>query len=80
MVHYADSQGRDQTLGLIAEHTTETMRRDADEFVDAGVRQDETPYLGPVTRLRDQLVQWVEMDDLLTDDVRDRLFSLAAES
>ncbi|WP_416398747.1 chemotaxis protein CheW [Allohahella sp. A8] len=80
MVHYEGRAGERHILGLIAEHATETLRRDGSEFVEAGVRQDETPYLGPVTQLRDQLVQWVKIENLLTPEVQQRLFTMAAES
>ncbi len=75
-----DTGRRDEErlLGLIAEYATETMRRAPADFVDAGVRSDAAPYLGPVTQDALGLVQWIAVDRLLTPAVRDALFQDAA--
>ncbi len=62
-------------LGLLAEEVTETMRREAGEFADAGLAALSAPSLGPATVLEGELVQWVEIDRLLPAPVRDRLFA-----
>ena len=58
-------EASDRLLGLIVEKTTETMRREANDFVDAGVGSEIAPYSGPVTRDAQGLVQWIDLGRLL---------------
>jgi chemotaxis-related protein WspB len=75
LVHCRDGRGERRLLGLIAERATETMRRQPTEFVDAGVRSDGAPYLGPVVQDERGLVQRITPDKLLTETVRAALFA-----
>lgn len=75
IVHYADGRGRQRLLGVIAEHATDTIRRDPSDFVPAGVSNDHTAYLGPVTTDSRGVVQWIDVAKLLTPAVRDVLFT-----
>src|SRR5262245_1715017 len=43
VVHYTDSAGEQRLLGLVAERTTDTLRLDPRDFVDAGVRLGGVP-------------------------------------
>lgn len=79
LVHYPDRSGEPRLLGLIAEQVKATMRRDVADFVDAGVRADATPYLGPVASDATGLVQWIEVDKLLPETIQDLLFRPTAE-
>jgi chemotaxis-related protein WspB len=74
LAHYPDGNGGKRLLGLLAEKVTQTMRREPSDFVAAGVDNDDAPYLGPVVSDARGLIQWVEVDQLLTPDVRDLLF------
>ena len=74
VVDYPDHAGETRRLGLIAERATETIRRERADFVEAGVRSDGAPYLGPVVAGPRGLVQWVEVSKLLPERVRDALF------
>src|SRR4051812_41962294 len=65
LVHYPTHNGKAELLGLIAEKATETLRRDVTEFTDAGVTNDNTPYLGPVTTDSRGIIQWIELNRLL---------------
>ena len=62
-------------LGLMAEHATETVRRDPADFVPSGVANGAAPYLGPMATDARGLMQWIEMDTLLPASVKDALFS-----
>ena len=69
--------GKDDTwhpLGLIAEKATTTVRLDPGMFKDAGVKEGETPYLGPVARDAAGLIQWLVVPQLLPLSVRNVLF------
>ena len=74
LVRQADADGRPRALGLVAEKTTSTIRRAAEDFVDAGVTSPGAPYLGPVAADARGLVQRIEVERLLPASVRDVLF------
>lgn len=63
-----------QRLGLILEQATDTLRCAVDEFKAYGLDNREAPYLGPVREDELGLLQWIKVQDLLTDPVRDLLF------
>ena len=65
---------RQHMLGIIAEHATETIRRDEADFVDAGVTVEGAPYLGPVVTDARGVIQRVELDQLLPESVSELLF------
>jgi chemotaxis-related protein WspB len=79
LVHYPDAAGTKRLLGLIAEKATETLRRDPLDFVATGVKSDGAPYLGPVASDARGVIQWIEVDKLITPAVREALFSPATE-
>ena len=74
LVNYPDQEGATQLLGLLAERATEIMRRDPADFVASGIGNDAALYLGPVAADAQGLVQWIQVEKLLTPSVRDRLF------
>jgi chemotaxis-related protein WspB len=80
LVNYPDARGASRLLGLIAENATETLRREAADFVTSGVNADGAPYLGPVCHDARGLIQWVSVDKLLPEAVRAVLFQQAAEA
>jgi chemotaxis-related protein WspB len=59
-------KGETRLLGLIAEKATETIRREALEFVDSGVVNDRAPYLGSVAPDTRGMVQRVDIGRLLS--------------
>ena len=75
LAHYPDDNGEKRLLGLIAEKVTETIRREPSDFVATGVDNDAAPYLGPVATDARGLIQWVQVDQLLTPAVRNLLFN-----
>lgn len=62
-------------LGLILEQATDTLRCDLGEFKTYGLDNREAPYLGLVREDALGLMQWIGVNELLTDDVRAVLFS-----
>ena len=79
-MNYPDRTGVSHLLGLLAERATEVMRRDPAEFVRSGVGNDSAPYLGPVITDADGMIQWITLDKLLPQSVRDQLFTQAASA
>jgi len=75
LVNYRVSAERGpQWLGLILEQATETLRCAPDEFKAYGLDNRQAPYLGPVREDALGLLQWIRVQDLLTDAVRELLF------
>ena len=62
-------------LGLILEQATDTLRCDPAEFQPYGLENPQARYLGPVREDALGLMQWIGVNDVLTDDVRALLFS-----
>jgi chemotaxis-related protein WspB len=77
IVNYPDDRGTNHLLGLIAEHATEMLRKDVNEFLDSGVRLNAAPYLGPILMDNQSPVQWIYEQRLLPEPVRNLLFSAA---
>jgi chemotaxis-related protein WspB len=63
-----------RALGLIAEHATNMIQRSLQDFIETGVESDSARYLGRVTNDAEGLIQWIEVERLLTPEVRDVLF------
>jgi chemotaxis-related protein WspB len=74
IVNYPDDRGTNHLLGLIAERATEMLRKNADDFLDSGVKLAEAPYLGPVLMDDKSPVQWIYEQRLLPEPVRNILF------
>jgi chemotaxis-related protein WspB len=66
IVHYPAGARGTRLLGLIAEKATETIRREAVEFVDSGVTNNRAPYLGSVAPDARGMVQRLDIPRLLT--------------
>ena len=75
IVNYPDATGTNRLLGLIAERATETLRKDAKDFIDTGVKINASPYLGPVLMEPSGAIQWVYEQRLLPEPVSTHLFS-----
>jgi len=75
LVNYRpDETGETQLLGLILEQATDTLRCDPADFQPYGLDNRQAPYLGPVRKDEQGLLQWVRVSDLLNDQVRALLF------
>jgi len=66
-------------VGLIAEQVTEMIRKDASEFSESGFNVRGAPYLGPVLFDQRGTIQWIHEQKLLTDNVREIVFSEAMQ-
>jgi chemotaxis-related protein WspB len=79
VVSYYDKQGKPHPLGLIAERVTRTFRRGKGDFVDSGVENQASPYLGAVASDSNGLIQYVDAQKLLPTSVCDVLFQKLIE-
>jgi chemotaxis-related protein WspB len=78
IVNYSDAAGASHLLGLIAEHATETLRKDPHEFLEHGLEVPNAPYLGSVLMDASGPIQWIQEQRLLPEPLRDRLFGPCA--
>jgi len=72
--------GGTRLLGLIAERATETIAKQPADFQPTGVASEATRYLGPVAHDTRGLIQRIEVDALLTDELRAALFAGETEA
>jgi chemotaxis-related protein WspB len=74
LVEYPLEPQHPRALGLIVEHATTMIQRSIQDFIETGVESDNAPYLGRVANDAGGLIQWIEVERLLTPEVRDALF------
>lgn len=77
LVHYRhDAEHPAQLLGLILEQATETLRCPVSQFKKYGLDNRLAPYLGPVREDEQGLLQWIHVQELLTEPVRELLYPI----
>jgi chemotaxis-related protein WspB len=75
LVHYRhDDLHPAQLLGLILEQATETLRCPASDFKEYGLENRLAPWLGPVREDARGLLQWINVQELLSEPVRELLY------
>ena len=74
LVNYHAESGQTRLLGVLAEQATDTLRRTEEDFADAGLSGADTPYLGPITTDAAGIVQRIEIQNLLSESLRNQLF------
>jgi chemotaxis-related protein WspB len=75
VISCTDSKGRDQLLGLIAEHATEILRKDPNEFSRPGFKFGSGPAFGPILLDPNGAIQWINDQHLLSEQMRQMVFS-----
>ncbi len=74
MIKYIDASDQSHTLGITAEKVTETFDIKRDDFFSSGITLEEAPYLGDVANKDKQMIQFIQIKNLLTEDVQSMLF------
>jgi chemotaxis-related protein WspB len=74
LVQYAGQSGIGQMLGLLAERATEILDDGAAQPESSGISVPEAPYLGGLSASGGGIIQYVKVDQLLSDELRERLF------
>ncbi len=81
LVNYrVDARRPAQLLGLILEQATDTLRCAPGEFKPYGLDNPEARYLGPVREDESGLLQWIGVQNLLSDAVRALLYPLPTDA
>jgi chemotaxis-related protein WspB len=68
----AAQRGSDETewLGMVAEQVNDVRKVSEDEATAPPMRLERAPYLGPIVQSREQIVQLIEVDRVLTGTLR----------
>ncbi|ESZ53830.1 chew domain protein [Mesorhizobium sp. L103C131B0] len=78
VTRYPADDGERRLLGLIAERVTDTIERDPSDFAPFGLEPGTPPYLGPVASDGLEIIQWVKVEALLSEEIRTALLRQAA--
>lgn len=73
LMNYKAATGEQRILGLMAEQTSETIRRGKTDFLTSGVSLKAAPYLSDVLMDARGIIQVIEVDRLLSEPVREAL-------
>ncbi len=76
----AESTERQHLIGLIAERATDILRRDPQDFVEAGVKLAAAPFLGPVLMDERGVIQLLLANKLLGESLRELVFTHTMEA
>jgi chemotaxis-related protein WspB len=74
LVDYETADEEHHLLGLMLERVSGIERIDPGEFTPSGIDTPQAAYLGQVSARDGGIVQLVDVDRLLTDEVRALLF------
>ncbi len=74
LVDFKGSDRSHHVLGLLAEKVTETISRREDDFQQAGITVEKTPFLGKVVFDGRGMIQRVEVEQILPESVQKYLF------
>jgi chemotaxis-related protein WspB len=75
LVRHPGPTGAGRLLGLLAEHVADGLDESAATPVATGVAAPDAPYLGPLGMSGGRTVQYVRVEQLLPESVRERLFA-----
>ncbi|MEM5340007.1 chemotaxis protein CheW [Paraburkholderia azotifigens] len=77
-VRYRDARNTHGTtgrvIGLIVERATQTRRIERERFADSGIATPHARWLGPVASDEFGMIQWIDVQQMLDDDVKALLF------
>jgi chemotaxis-related protein WspB len=74
LTEFAAAAGERRRLGIVAEGVCEVVRGETAQAVLPGMRMEGAPYLGPVLRIDDRLVQIIRPEDVLSEPMREALY------
>ena len=80
LVNYPEADESGHILGLLAEHATGTAVSADETFIDSGIDTPETPWMGPISVGTKEMIQIVKIENLLTDELKSKLFTGSKET
>jgi chemotaxis-related protein WspB len=73
LVNYPFNTLHLRPFGLIADQATNIIQLSLQDFIPSGVKSNEARYLGKVANDAAGFIQWIEVECLLTPEVREML-------
>jgi len=67
--------GKEHTLGVLAEHVTDTVKIDEYAIKSISVKSEEGSLVGEEFLIEDQLIQKINVDELLQKDMYEQIFN-----
>jgi len=78
IVEFPLATGGTRTLGLLAEHVTETLQLDEEDFTDTGITIPDAPFIGHAAHTDQGLVQQLSVTELVPTEVQSQLYPAEA--
>ena len=78
IVDFPLADGASRTLGLLAEHVTETLQIDEQEFTDTGIAVPDAPFIGRAAHSDQGLIQQLSIAELVPEHVQAQLYPAEA--
>lgn len=75
LIDYAGRDGSHHVLGLLAEHVTETISCEEEDFQPPGIDLPDSPFLGGVLSGDEGMTQRIEVEKILPEEVQEYLFT-----
>lgn len=72
---YQNRAGNKRPIGVMAEAVTRAVEKDTADFKAAGLAVKTTPFLGPLASDRQELIQRVQPDQLVSPELESLLFA-----
>jgi chemotaxis-related protein WspB len=76
LVDYIGPGGKRHTLGLLAEHVTETISRKGSDFQAPGIEVEDSRFLGDVIFDEEGMIQRVEVERIPPHAIQEYMFSV----
>jgi chemotaxis-related protein WspB len=74
VVNYTNKLFDHHLLGLLTEKVTTTMHLSETEFKDSGINMKAVPYLKEIAPVGEEIIQRVEVQQLLSEEIKSLLF------
>ena len=75
IVKYSGEGNNTYTLGLIAERVLETRTAEETDLVSQGIKVNHAPYLGEILADKQEAIQIIHLDNIITNSVQKSLFA-----
>jgi chemotaxis-related protein WspB len=75
LVRYPGHSGTEHVLGLLVERADQGLTEALGGLQPSGIATPEAPYLGKLATLGNETIQFVKIEQLIPDGLRERLFA-----
>jgi chemotaxis-related protein WspB len=75
LVRYPGRSGAEHVLGLLVEHADQGLTEAVGHLLPSGIATPATPYLGKLATLGNDTIQFVKIEQLIPEGLREQLFT-----